>query len=211
MKESSVRFDKSKSTAIDWSQIHARLDFERQITDRGSNASPGEKKRLLRERAKALARVPERLDMAGERIDVVEFRLADERYAFEPRFIREICPLKELTPLPCTPPFVLGIVNLRGQILSVIDLGRFFGLPAKSITELNRVIILKSGDMEFGIRTDEILGMKAIPRRDIQPPPFQTGIPTHFIMGMAPDGLIVLNGEKILADRGIVVEEEGRS
>jgi purine-binding chemotaxis protein CheW len=103
---------------------------------------------------------------------------------------------------------VLGIVNLRGQILSVIDLGLFFGLPAKSVTEPNRVIILKSGDMEFGIVADEILGTRTIPSRAVPPPPFHTGIPAHFIKGVTPDGLIILNGEKILADRGIVVEEE---
>jgi purine-binding chemotaxis protein CheW len=168
-------------------------------------------KLTLRERAKALARVPERPDVAGERIEVVEFRLADVRYALEPRFIREIRPVKDLTPLPCTPPFVLGIVNLRGQILSVIDLGLFFGLPAGIIAEPIRVIILKSGDLEFGIRTDEIMGTRTIPGREVLPPPLHTGIPAHFIMGMTPDGLIILNGEKILADRSIVVEKEERS
>jgi purine-binding chemotaxis protein CheW len=102
-------------------------------------------------------------------------------------------------------------VNLRGQILSVIDLGRFFGLPAKIIAETSRVIILKSGDLEFGICTDEILGMRTIPGRRVLPPPINMGIPERFIMGMTPDGLIILKGEIILADRGIVVEEEERS
>jgi purine-binding chemotaxis protein CheW len=169
----------------------------------------GEALKILKVRARMLARKPlEQEQPSGDLLAVTEFLLAHERYALEFRFIREICPLKELTPLPCTPPFVLGIINLRGQILSVIDFRRYAGLPVKGITELNRVVILKSGDMEFGVLADEILGMRTIPRREMRQQPFQTGILAHFIMGIAPDGCIVLDGEKILADRKIVVEEE---
>jgi len=166
--------------------------------------------KILKARARMLARKPlEQEQPSGDLLAVTEFLLAHERYALEFRFIREICPLKELSPLPCTPQFVLGIMNLRGQILSVIDFRRYVGLPVKGITELNRVVILKSGDMEFGILADEILGMRNVSLREMQRQPFQTGILAHFIMGITPDGCIVLDGEKILADRKIVVEEEG--
>ena len=165
--------------------------------------------KILKARAGMLARRPlEQEQPSGDLLAVTEFLLAHERYALEFRFIREICPLKELTPLPCTLPFVLGIINLRGQIISVIDFRRYVGLPVKGITELNRVVILKSGDVEFGILADEILGMRTLPRREMQRQPFQTGILAHFVMGIASDGCIILDGEKILADRKIVVEEE---
>jgi purine-binding chemotaxis protein CheW len=144
----------------------------------------------------------------GDLLDLMEFLLAYEHYALEFRFIREICPLKELTPLPCTPPFVLGIMNLRGQILPVIDFRRYVGLPVKGITELNRVVILKSEDREFGILADEIVGIQTMPRRQMQQPPFREGILSQFITSVAPGGCIVLDGGKILADRKIVVEEE---
>ena len=165
--------------------------------------------KILKARARMLARKPsEQEQPSGDLLAVTVFLLAHERYALEFRFIREICQLKELTLLPGTPPFVLGIINLRGQILSVIDFRLYVGLPVKGITDLNRVVILKAGDMEFGILADEILGMRTMPRREMQQQPFQTGILAPFIMGIAPDGCIVLDGEKILADRKIVVEEE---
>ncbi len=168
-----------------------------------------ETRKTLNARAKMLAQTPAADEgETGDLLAVTEFALAHERYALEFRFIREICPLKELTPLPCTPPFVLGIMNLRGQILSVIDLRRYVGLSDKGITEQNRVVILKSGDMEFGILADEILGMRDLSLRQMQRQPFQTGTLAQFIIGVAPDGCIVLDGEKILADREIVVEEE---
>jgi purine-binding chemotaxis protein CheW len=168
--------------------------------------------KILKARARGLARKPsEQEQPSGDLLAVMEFLLAHERYALEFRFIREICPLKELTLLPGTPPFVLGIINLRGWILSVIDFRLYVGLPVKGITDLNRVVILKAGDMEFGILADEILGMRSISLREMQRQPFQTGILAHFIIGIAPDGCIVLDGEKILADRKIVVEEEAGS
>jgi purine-binding chemotaxis protein CheW len=164
--------------------------------------------KILNARARMLARRPSEQEQPSENLlPVTEFLLAHERYALEFRFIREICPLKELTPLPRTPPFVLGIMNLRGQILSVIDFRRYVGLPDKGITEMNRVLILKSGDLEFGILADAILGMRVIPRGEMQQQPFETGILAHFIMGITPDGCIVLDGERILADRNIVAEE----
>ncbi len=164
--------------------------------------------KILQARSRKLARKPSEPEQSSEDLlAVTEFLLARERYALELRFIREIWPLKELTPLPCTPPFVLGIINIRGQILSVIDFRRYAGLPIKGITELNRVMILRSGDMEFGVLADEILGMRTIPRREMQQQPFQTGVLAHFIMGMAPDGCIILDGEKILSENAIVVEE----
>src|SRR5438105_2245634 len=86
-------------------------------------------KQILHARAQALARAPERASATEASLDVLEFRLGKERYAVESRYVREIIPLKTLTPLPCTPSFVAGIVNVRGRIVAVLDLKKFFGLP----------------------------------------------------------------------------------
>jgi len=82
---------------------------------------------ILRDRAQVLARPPEQAAAADTLFELLEFRLAQERYAVETRYVREVYPLKDLTPLPCTPPFVLGVVNVRGHILPVLDLKKFFG------------------------------------------------------------------------------------
>jgi purine-binding chemotaxis protein CheW len=165
--------------------------------------------KILEARARMFAeKPPEETRPTDEALVVVEFLLAHERYALEFRFIREIRPLKDLTPLPNTPAFVLGIMNLRGQILPVIDFRRYIGLAVKGITELNRVVILRSEAREFGILADEILGARTIPRHEVQQQPFQEGILAPFITGLAPDGCIILDGGKILDDRNIVEEEE---
>jgi len=168
-----------------------------------------QKKKTLRDRAKELARESSSDDTGEEYLETVEFLLAYETYAIETAYIREVCPLDKLTPLPLTPPFVLGIINVRGQILSVIDVKKFFDLPEKGLTNLNRVIILHSRDMEFGVLADEILGIKSFPISKIQPSlPTLTGIREEYLKGVTDDRVVILDGEKILSDEKIIVHEE---
>ena len=169
--------------------------------------SSKEKARTLKERAKALAREPKGIEEDESHLEVVEFMLAHERYALELTHIREVYPLKELTPLPGTPDFVLGIINVRGQILSIVDIKRFFDLPEKVLTNLNQVIILQSDEMEFGILADEILGTRLIPASAIQASlPTLTGIRAEYLKGVTGDRVVILNGEKIVLDEKMVVQ-----
>ncbi|HWP60194.1 MAG TPA: chemotaxis protein CheW [Candidatus Acidoferrales bacterium] len=170
-----------------------------------------EKRRILKERAKELARGPGEKPAAEELVEVVEFLLARERYGVESFFVREIYPLRELTPVPCTPPFVRGIINVRGQILSVIDIKKFFDLPERGLTDLNKVIILRDAAMEFGILADSISGVRAIRADEIQPPlATLTGIRAQYLKGVAREGLVVLDAAKILAAKDLIVHEEPR-
>jgi purine-binding chemotaxis protein CheW len=165
-------------------------------------------RQILKDRAALLARAPE-TEQEQEWLEIVEFLLADERYAIESSCIGEVYPLKELTQLPCTPVFVLGIVNIRGKILSVLDLRRFFDLADKGLSDLNKVIVLRSDSMEFGILADLILAARRIPLNALQPSlPTLTAIRAEYLMGVTEDRLVVLDGRKLLADPGIVVHEE---
>jgi len=177
--------------------------------EQGLAPSSKEKKRILKERAKALARKPEIEEEAQEYLDVVEFSLAYERYGIESSYVREVYPLTEITPLPGAPGFVLGIVNVRGQILSVIDLKKFFDLPEKGLTDLNKIIILRNDRMEFGVLADAILGIQLVPLKEIQPSlPTLTDIRADYLRGVTRERLIVLDVVKILSDRKIIVHEE---
>ena len=165
-----------------------------------------EKARVLKERARALAKETVRVD-EDKYLEVVEFMLAHERYALELEHIREVYPLTDLTPLPGAPDFVLGIINVRGQILSIIDIKKFFGLPEKGLTDLNQVIILESEEMEFGVLADEILGTSSIPASAIQTSlPTLTGIREEYLKGVTGDRVVVLDGEKILSDEKMVLQ-----
>jgi purine-binding chemotaxis protein CheW len=193
---------------IDWSAIRSRLERVNDALTRGSSPGPEERKRILKARADLLARQPGR-GQDGETIEVVEFLLANERYGIESRYVREVCPLRDYTVLPCTPSFVLGLLNLRAQIISVIDIKKFFDMPEEGISDLNKVIIVSDGNMIFGILADVILDVRRIAVEDIQPSlPTLTGIRERFLRGVTGERTVILDAAKLLADKYIVVYEE---
>jgi len=201
--------DEKQTSTIEWSDIHRRLEIGREAIERGFEPTPEEKKRILKNRAKSLARQPEKEEDPGKQLQVVEFLLAHERYAIETAYIREAYPLKELTPLPGTPPFVLGIINVRGQILSLIDLKKFFELPEKGITDLNKVMIIHADEMEFGILVDAIIGVRPVPFNELQPSlPTLTGIRADYLKGVTKERIVVLDAKRILSDKKIVVHKD---
>ncbi len=194
---------------IDWRSVHRRLEAVREVVEQRWTPGPEEVKKVLKARAEVLARPPQDEAISGEHIELIEFALAYETYGIQSSFVREVYPLTELTPLPCTPAFVLGIVNVRGEIVSVIDIKRFFDLPEKGLTDLNKVIILQADTMTFGILADQILGVRTVAVNEIQPaPPTLTGIREDYLMGVTGERLVVLDAARLLSDRRIVVHEE---
>ncbi len=170
--------------------------------------SPEEVKKILKSRAVKLAQEPVPQESAETYVEVVEFLLAHEHYALESRYIREVLPLERLTPLPCTPAFVLGIINLRGEILSIIDIKKFFDLPELGFTDLNKVIVLQSECMTFGVLADEVIGVHCIPTMKIQLAiPTLTGIRAAYLRGVTSEQIVVLDAERILSDTQIIVHE----
>jgi purine-binding chemotaxis protein CheW len=168
----------------------------------------GEAARILHERARSLART--RLEpVAGTRLEVLEFRLAAERYAVESRHVRGVYPLRDLTPLPCTPRFVLGIVNVRGRIVPVLDLKKFFDLPERGLTDLHRVVLVQGGELELGLLADVIVGIRQIAPESLQPSlPTLSGIRAEYLKGIAEEQLVVLALERLLTDPKIIVHEQ---
>jgi purine-binding chemotaxis protein CheW len=194
---------------VDWTEVHCHLEATTAAMERVITPGIDDKKRLLKERARILAQEDVEVYAGLQYREVVEFRLAGEVYGIETSYIREVYPLKELVPIPGTPPFFLGITSVRGQILSVIDIKRFFDLPDKGLTELDKVVIVRSGEVELGIRADVVLGMWSIPRGDIQPSlPTLIGVRDKYLRGVTKDAVIILDIQKLLADENLIVQAE---
>ena len=167
-----------------------------------------ESREILRLRAIAMAREPEEKKGDSPVIQLITFMLANEMYGLESAFIREVYPLKEFTPLPGVPPYIFGVINVRGQIMPVIDLKKLFNLPERGITELNKVIILQNDQMEFGILADLVHGTLGVETDEIRKAPDTLkGIGHEYLMGVTKERLIVLNAQKLLADKNIVVND----
>jgi purine-binding chemotaxis protein CheW len=195
-------------TGVDWQAVHDRLEATGAAVEQQLSLSVQDKKALLKVRAKSLA-APPPSDIAEECLEIIEFQLASEAYGIELRHAGEVSLLKELTALPCTPAFVLGIINVHGRVLSVVDLKRFFDLPSNALTDLNRVIVIRKDGMEVGILADAIHGVRRILLRDLQPSlPTLTGVRAEYLKGITGERLIVLDADKLLSDSKIVVQEE---
>lgn len=172
-------------------------------------AAAAEARQILRARAQALARPPEISRTAEASLELLEFRLARERYALETRYVRGVHPLKNLTPLPSTPPFVLGIVNVRGRILPVFDIKKFFGLPESGLTDLHRIILVGGNDLELGLLADIGVSVLTMAVGSVKPPPpTLTGIGAQYLKGVTAERLVVLDIGRILADPGILVNQD---
>ncbi len=173
-------------------------------------ASPArlQAKAVLRARAAALARRPDNAAEAAS-LEVLEFRLGTERYAVETSHVIEVLALGEMAPLPCTPPFVLGVVNVRGRITAVIDVKKFFDLPDHGLTDLHHIILVRGHDLELGLLADVVAGVRSLAPESLQPSlAALSGLHAGFLKGVSAERLVVLDVERMLADPKIVVHEE---
>jgi len=170
--------------------------------------SPDARQRVLEERARTLAAMSTTSTDRRERMEVVEFSLGQETYGLAMTHVREVAPVRDYTPLPGSPPFVLGIINVRGRIVSVVELGKFFDLPPRGLSDLNRAIVLCHGDMEFAVMADAVVGVRTLALDELQPlPATLTGIRAAFSRGITSDSLVVLDAEKILRDRALIAHD----
>ena len=130
----------------------------------------------------------------------LSFCLGDEQFGVEILRVREIIGLIAITPLPQTPPYVKGVMNLRGRIIPVIDLRLRFGLSAAEATKETCVIVLEAGGDDgsqtvMGAIVDSVREVQDIPPLAIDPAPeFGCEIPLRYILGMGKvkDRVIVL-------------------
>jgi purine-binding chemotaxis protein CheW len=193
--------------AIDWDDIHRRLAATERALAGSVEPSPEKARRVLAARARALARVPA-VPEAGEHLEVLTFALAGETWAVETRWVREVCQLRALTALPGTPPFLAGLMNLRGQILAVVDLRRFFDLPPRGLTELNRIVVLREGSREVGLLADSVEGLRSVAVASLQQGLTSlAGVRERFLKGVTGQMLAVLDGGRLLDDAALRASE----
>jgi purine-binding chemotaxis protein CheW len=197
----------SDTSNLDWSAVRQRLDGLRRVLEDDAEPEPAHVARQLRLRASALAAQPEQEADAAQ-LEIIEFQLAGECYGVATALVREVCPLLELTPVPCTPAYVLGIIDVRGEFISVIDIKRFFDLAEQGLSDLNKVIVLAAAGMTFGILADAIVAVRTVARAELQaPPPTLTAVRSEYLLGVTGEHLALIDAEKLLGDRNLIVNE----
>lgn len=165
---------------------------------------------ILEERADALAEIASHeTGPASESVEVLTFYLAAETYAINVMYARSARLLDYLTPVPCTPDFVAGVVNMQGSILSLLDISKLLGIQREGITDLMQVIVVEAAGLRVGILANQIGEVTRIPLADLQEPPATVnGLSARYIKGVTVDGLILLDLEAVLGDERVIVNDE---
>lgn len=141
-----------------------------------------------------------------DRRQLVAFQLGSEGYCVDISKVREINRLVEITHIPESPPFVEGVINLRGQIIPIIDLRRRFGLVEDSTknAQETRIMVVETNGTLVGFIVDAVREVLRIPSDQIEPTPdlVTSGIDRKYIEGVASVNdrlLIILNSDLIFA------------
>jgi len=112
----------------------------------------------------------------SEDISTIAFKLGDEVYGLELHEVREIIMVGMITPVPRAPSFIQGVLNLRGEIIPVIDLRSRFGLEYQAPTDLSRIIVTPISDVYTGLIVDAVTEVKNIDKKLLEPPPSVTSV-----------------------------------
>ncbi|GIP14569.1 chemotaxis protein CheW [Paenibacillus montaniterrae] len=149
----------------------------------------------------------------GEELKVIVFGIGKEEYGIEVDKVRTIERMMPITRVPKTPPFIKGVINLRGVVVPVLNLSGRFNLPESEVTEHTRIIVVAVNEMEVGFIVDTANDVIDINSDTIDTPPeIVGGIQAKYLDGIAKIGedrlLIMLNLSEVLNKAEIVQLEQ---
>jgi purine-binding chemotaxis protein CheW len=194
---------------ISWDRARARLATLERMMAEAERPSRQRAEALLEARARQLARPLAEPAGPGAVTEVIVFSLARERYALDAALVREIVRFADFTPVPGAADFLVGVTNLRGEILPVFDLHRFFDLPSRGLTDQSRVVVLGHDRRELGVLADETHEVVSVRADEVRAPAPSIGAGSagrEYIRGFTADALVVLDGERLLRDPRLFID-----
>ena len=147
------------------------------------------------------------------------FQLAGERYGFDVLKTREVLSVVKIAPLPNAASFLSGVINLRGNVVPVVDLRKKFGMPAIAQTIDSAIIIVEiSVEGEFaiiGTLVDEVRGVMNCEVEDLEAPPrFGIRLNSNLVQAIAKVGsefVVILDTEKVFSEKELWLTQEPES
>ncbi|HEY3060009.1 MAG TPA: chemotaxis protein CheW [Chloroflexota bacterium] len=159
---------------------------------------------VLKRRAEQLARQPAAADN-GDDIEVLVCRVGSERYAVDTASLRSVQWVSGVAPVPCTPSYVLGIVSVRGEIVTLLDLGTMLGLrSAPSEADQYAALLIGLRGLKAGLVVDEIFGVERLKLASLQ----ASLSGREFARGLAPGQTVLLDLEQLLTSGRFDVLDE---
>ncbi len=143
-----------------------------------------------------MARDLKTVELKGDEIQLVSFILGDETFAIDVAQVREIVKLEKITRIPKMPDFIEGVLNLRGQITTVVDMRKRFQMETIERDAQSKIIIGEIEKFKFGMIVDSVSNVLRVPPENILPPPeiLSSSIDSSYLKGICklPDSLVML-------------------
>ncbi|BES71946.1 chemotaxis protein CheW [Marinobacter nanhaiticus D15-8W] len=137
-------------------------------------------------------------------LQYVTFRLDDETYGIDVMQIQEVLRYTEIAPVPGAPDYVLGIINLRGNVVTVIDTRRRFGLVDAEVTDATRIVVMESSQQVMGILVDSVAEVVYLKSSEIETAPNvgneESAKFIHGVCNKNGELIILVEFDKMLAD-----------
>lgn len=163
---------------------------------------------LLRMRAERVAAPLQEEEKTGQ-VTALTVMIAGENYALPIDSITVVYQNVAIVPVPCVPPFVAGIANVRGHLVSVLDLAALLGLESGGTTEA-ALVVAQAGDANIGFRIEAVGEVIELPMSQLNPVPSNMNLAyAEYIQGICHDGTALLNMNVLLNDPHIVVDDTG--
>jgi purine-binding chemotaxis protein CheW len=185
---------------IDWSEVKRRLRESQQALEKALTASPERTKTIYCERAAQLAGRRVRAEGPSTALRLLVFVLRGERYGLDFADVVELLPFAHCTPVPGAPPQLLGVTNVRGEIRSVVDLGRLLDLPENDRRGEGYILLVRHQGREMGLRVDGLDRLQAVLPEELAGAADETAaVSLRSLRALTPDKARVLSTEALFA------------
>jgi purine-binding chemotaxis protein CheW len=180
------------------------------MNDDPTRADPLRTRAILDERARTLARVPDRADAVAAGPRVAIFAIGGERFAIEARHVLHVFRASGLTPIPGVPAEYAGVINHRGEILAVLDLGRMLGVEPGEGTrdDAGWILVLADDRGELGALVDAVHEVRTLGTGELldRPAVAEQAVRHDYVLGVTGDALILIDGGALLRDDRLDVD-----
>ncbi|MBN1681635.1 MAG: chemotaxis protein CheW [Anaerolineae bacterium] len=161
---------------------------------------------VLRNRAQHVAHAAREDQAKAFSITALLVTLHGESYALPLDMLSMVHQHVAVVPVPCTPPFVAGIANIRGHIVPVLDLSALLGVQDNN--EITALVVIGNEDMSFALQVSSVGEVITLTLNSIREIPAALGlVRPGYIQGVFPDGTILLDINAILNDPALIIEE----
>ena len=181
--------------SVDWSQLLQELDL-----DSETNREEAMRSRLKQRAAQYAAQSKITGEDSETTHTLLAFELNGERYGVEVVLVRHVRSIDGITPVPGTPSFYPGVINIRGKVLTVLDLRKLFEMTVDPNTPPEELIVVNVNALEIGVLVHHVQDVVTVRESELEPLE-----DVRFARGMAPNRLIYLDFTRLFEDERLIV------